>query len=179
MDKSHFSHRFKGLRTFEKPAQALCRTRTLTGQKNAPLRIGDFRTFDPVDMQGFIHSGPIFGADRLAIGLAAAFRRVPGSSARVAEHAFETASGIDVAVVLVSLSLPEPLFFGPCRIDRNASQVYKLKLKYRIVIVVNAGAHLWISQVLSTTSSAYAPYKRVVCPCMLGRQKLDKICRSP
>jgi hypothetical protein len=50
----------------------------------------------------------------------------------------------------------------------------RLKLIYRIVVVVvNGGPFLWIRRFLSTTSSAYAPYKRAHCPCMFRLEKMD------
>jgi hypothetical protein len=55
------------------------------------------------------------------------------------------------------------------------SQVYQQKFKYRIVVVVNVGTHLWINPVFSTRSSVYAQYKAVGCHCICGVSKLDKI----
>lgn len=60
MDKRDFLHRFNGLRVFQPAGQALFLARTLTGQKKGSGQAGQFRTFDPVDMQGLIHSGAGF-----------------------------------------------------------------------------------------------------------------------
>jgi hypothetical protein len=42
------------------------------------------------------------------------------------------------------------------------------------VVIVNGGAHLWISRVLSTRSTVYSPYKPVGLPCMCLVEKMDK-----
>jgi hypothetical protein len=63
--------------------------------------------------------------------------------------------------------------------DRTAAfgmtpQVYKQKLVYRMMIVVNGGTLLWISRVLSTTSIVYGSHKPVGWSCMCLEAKLDK-----
>jgi hypothetical protein len=60
VDKRDFLHRLNGLRAFQPAGQALFLARTLTGQKKGSGQAGQFRTFDPVDMQGLIHSGADF-----------------------------------------------------------------------------------------------------------------------
>jgi hypothetical protein len=57
----------------------------------------------------------------------------------------------------------------------NRSSGLQLKLIYKIVVIVNGGADLWISLVLSTRSGVYDPYKPVCCPCMCPVEKMDKI----
>jgi hypothetical protein len=64
--------------------------------------------------------------------------------------------------------------FGKDRQNETHPQVYKQKLVYRIVVVVNEGAHLWISLLLSTRSGVYAPHKPVGLPCVCLREKMDK-----
>jgi hypothetical protein len=59
-------------------------------------------------------------------------------------------------------------------VDQQARQVYKQKLVYRIVVVVNDGAHLWINPVYSTRSNVYLPHKPVGQPCMCLVEKMDK-----
>jgi hypothetical protein len=68
VDKTDFLHRLKGLRAFQSAEQALFLAGTLTGQKLGCVQVDQFRTFDPVDMQGLIHKassfGPCMGAGR-------------------------------------------------------------------------------------------------------------------
>jgi hypothetical protein len=66
VDKTIFLHRLNGLRVLEGLVQALFLGRMLTGQKTGSAQAGQFRTFNPVDMHGFIHS-----------------RASPGSSTRI------------------------------------------------------------------------------------------------
>jgi hypothetical protein len=66
VDKQDFLHRLKGLRAFQAAEQALFLAGTLTGQKIACAQVGQFRTFDPVDMHGLIHSAG--GLDGLQSG---------------------------------------------------------------------------------------------------------------
>jgi hypothetical protein len=60
VDKRNFLHRLNGLRAFQAAAQALFLARTLTGQKFGRGQTRQFRTFDPVDMHGLIHSSAGF-----------------------------------------------------------------------------------------------------------------------
>jgi hypothetical protein len=62
VDKPDFLHRLNGLPAFEGTGKGLFLTRTLTGQKTGSMQAGHFRTFNPVDMHGFIHSGDGFAA---------------------------------------------------------------------------------------------------------------------
>ena len=55
VDKPGLLHRLKGLRVVEALAQGLFLARTETGQKTDCAQVGRFRTFDPVDMHGFVH----------------------------------------------------------------------------------------------------------------------------
>lgn len=57
MDKPVFLHNLKDLRHFQTAEQGLRLAGTLTGQKNGRVQVAWFRTFDPVDMHGFVHSG--------------------------------------------------------------------------------------------------------------------------
>lgn len=57
VDKTNFLHKLKGLRGFQTPEQGLLLKRTLTEQKNGSGQVARFRTFDPVDMHGLVHSG--------------------------------------------------------------------------------------------------------------------------
>jgi len=50
----------KGLRGFQTAEQGLRLAGTLTGQKNGSAQVAQFRTFDPVDMHGLVHSGDPF-----------------------------------------------------------------------------------------------------------------------
>jgi hypothetical protein len=61
VDKTIFLHSLNGLRVFEGPVQALFLQRMLTGQKTGSAQAGQFRTFNPVDMHGFIHSPAVSG----------------------------------------------------------------------------------------------------------------------
>lgn len=61
MDKTIFLHSLNGLRVFEGLVQALFLRRMLTGQNTGSAQAGQFRTFNPVDMHGFIHSRAGFG----------------------------------------------------------------------------------------------------------------------
>lgn len=56
VDKAGLLNRLKGLRGKEGAEQGLCLARTLTGQKAGSQQTRQFRTFDPVDMHGFIHN---------------------------------------------------------------------------------------------------------------------------
>jgi hypothetical protein len=60
VDKPDFLHMLKGLRGFQTAEQGLFLKRTLTGQKNGSGQVAWFRTFDPVDMHGLVHSGVQF-----------------------------------------------------------------------------------------------------------------------
>jgi hypothetical protein len=60
VDKPVFLHMLKGLRGFQTAEQGLRLARTLTGQKNGSAQVARFRTFDPVDMHGLVHSGDQF-----------------------------------------------------------------------------------------------------------------------
>jgi hypothetical protein len=62
VDKPDFPHSLNGLLVFQAAAQALFPKRMLTGQKSGCGRAGQFRTFDPVDIHGFIHSAAGFPA---------------------------------------------------------------------------------------------------------------------
>jgi hypothetical protein len=57
VDNKYFLHNVNGLRRFQGAGQTLFPERTLTGQKTGAGQAGQFRTIDPVDMQGLIHSG--------------------------------------------------------------------------------------------------------------------------
>jgi hypothetical protein len=48
------------------------------------------------------------------------------------------------------------------------------KTVYKIVVIVNGGALLWINLVLSTRSAVYVQHKPVGCSCMAWVGKLDK-----
>lgn len=61
MDNTVFPHRLNGLGAHKAAEQGLRLARTLTGQKTARAGTGQFRTFVPVDMHGFIHSRGGFG----------------------------------------------------------------------------------------------------------------------
>ena len=50
----------KGIRCFQTAEQGLRLAGTLTGQKNGSAQVAQFRTFDPVDMHGLVHSGDPF-----------------------------------------------------------------------------------------------------------------------
>lgn len=68
-------------------------------------------------------------------------------------------------------------FFDRVRFGKAAPQVYKQKLVYRIVVIVNDPYPLWISRLLFTRSNVYVPHKAVGRACMCLREKLDKISR--
>ena len=67
------------------------------------------------------------------------------------------------------------IFFGRIGRFKKGRQVYKLKLVYKIVVIVNVGAHLWISLVFPTGSVVYAPHKPVGGACICQVEKMDKI----
>lgn len=70
---------------------------------------------------------------------------------------------------------PKPkIFFRRSGDSKTDPQVYTQKRVYRIVVIVNGGAHLWISRVLSTRSNVYGPHKPVGLPCMCLVEKMDK-----
>ena len=56
----------------------------------------------------------------------------------------------------------------------QSRQVYNQKLVYRIMVIVNGTTLLWISLVLSTTSTVYGSHKPVGWSCMCFVAKLDK-----
>jgi hypothetical protein len=78
VDKQDFLHKLKGLRGFQTAEQGLRLAGTLTGQKNGGAQVAWFRTFDPVDMHGLVHSGSRFA------GIRAVFRTVRQRSAGLA-----------------------------------------------------------------------------------------------
>jgi len=87
-----------------------------------------------------------------------------------------SASNIEVGAAALTKAWSKPPFFSNAFVFANAGrQVYKQKLVYRIVIVVNDPHPLWISQVLFTRSNVYVPHKAVRRPCMCLVEKLDKI----
>jgi hypothetical protein len=162
VDKTDFLHRLKGLRAFQSAEQALFSAGTLTGQKRGCVQVGQFRTFDPVDMQGLIHNGSCFG---LCMGAGQGRRRLDDSRlARSKSFCAQVGSVAEAG-----------FFLDRVRAFKNARQVYKQKLVYRIVVIVNGTPHLWISQVLSTRSGVYGSHKPVGCPCICLKEKLDKI----
>ena len=60
VDKLDFFHMLKGLRVAEAAEQALYPDGTKTGQKTGGVQEVWFRTFDPVDIHGFIHKARRF-----------------------------------------------------------------------------------------------------------------------
>lgn len=74
----------------------------------------------------------------------------------------------------VAWSKSKIFFFRPRPAFGKGPQVYPQKYVYRIVVIVNGGAHLWISMVLSTRSGVYVPHKPVDLPCMCLVEKMDK-----
>jgi hypothetical protein len=64
--------------------------------------------------------------------------------------------------------------FGTARGFKQSCSGLQLKFKYWIVVIVNGGALLWISLVLSTRSAVYVPYKPVGRACMFLVEKMDK-----
>lgn len=75
---------------------------------------------------------------------------------------------------LVCAVEPKPAFFGGAGAFAADPQVYNQKLVYKMMVVVNGTALLWISQVLSTTSNVYGSHKAVGWSCMFLVAKLDK-----
>lgn len=65
-------------------------------------------------------------------------------------------------------------FFGRTAVFEARRQVYNQKLVYRMMVIVNGGALLWISRVFSTTSNVYGSHKAVGWSCMCLVAKLDK-----
>jgi hypothetical protein len=193
VDKPDFLHRLNGLRAFQAAAQALFLARTLTGQKFGRGQTRQFRTFDPVDMHGLIHSSAgFFLQNRFFSGRKRCRSRnaVQVDSWTNAKNFFLTscdrffahffinrsASNIEVGAAELTKAWSKPPFFSNAFVFANAGrQVYNQKLVYRIVIVVNDPHPLWISQVLFTRSNVYVPHKAVRRPCMCLVEKLDKI----
>jgi hypothetical protein len=56
VDKRDFLHKLKGLRVPEAAGQGLFLKGSKTGQKIGCVQVDRFRTFDPVDMHGLVHS---------------------------------------------------------------------------------------------------------------------------
>lgn len=90
----------KGLRGFQTAEQGLRLARTLTGQKNGSAQVARFRTFDPVDMHGLVHSGGQFA------GIHGVFRMVWQCLAGLA-----VAGDVEVVVWDGKAIWPEPGFF--------------------------------------------------------------------
>lgn len=161
--------------------------RTLTGQKTGCAQAGQFRTFDPVDMQGLIHSRSIYGLQNGACqaggeawpavlqcrwrdrGRCTNVRCRQGRSRSI----FFLASKVEARSAAQSAFWPKPAFFFANTV--SARQVYKQTHVYRMVVVVNDPHTLWINPVLLTRSNVYAPHKAVGHPCMCLVEKLDKI----
>jgi hypothetical protein len=78
-----------------------------------------------------------------------------------------------VAVAAVGQAGVENFFSARPALKRGR-QVYKQKLVYRMMVIVNGVPHLWISRVYSTGSGVYVPHKPVGCSCMCLVEKLDK-----
>jgi hypothetical protein len=168
VDKPDFLHKLKGLRAFEAAGQGLFLKRSKTGQKIGCVQVDRFRTFDPVDIHGLVHRAAQFAGKQ---GLAG--RSMPPSSAIAARA--ETTCGLEVVLAAGFALWPESnFFFGQIGLFKIARQVYNQKLVYRIVVIVNVGAHLWITMVLPTRSAVYAPHKAVGRPCICQVEKMDK-----
>lgn len=161
MDKPDFLHKLKGLPAFQTAEQGLRLARTLTGQKNGGAQVARFRTFDPVDMHGLVHSGGQFA------GRHDAFRTVWQCPARQAPWS-KSSNGPGVSLSEVEKN------FRRGRQHETAPQVYNQKQVYKIVVVVNGGTLLWISQVFPTRSGVYVAYKPVGLPCVCLREKMNK-----
>lgn len=97
-----------------------------------------------------------------------------GRSCRNRKNFPASCNVVDVDVQEWLTGLPEPFFFCAKAALAPAPQVYKQKLVYRIVVVVNGAAHLWISQVFSTTSNVYVCRNPVGYRCVCLREKMNK-----
>jgi len=171
VDKPDFFHMLKGLRAALTVEQTLRLNRIETGQKICRHWTRQFRTFDPVDIQQLIH---IAGSVRRFFGQ----RRGAGSTSRRCRAANSSGVGLFFSKRLQERHAPirsrSTMFFDRIAAFRTNPQVYKQKLVYRMMIVVNGGTLLWISRVLSTTSIVYGSHKPVGWSCMCLEAKLDK-----
>ena len=182
MDKRDFFHKLKGLRACKRAGKNLYPAGIETGQKIAVFALPRFRTFDPVDMHGFIHMQAFFEqqsvdvqcrwqcADQVDVGLRSGLAALPESKKnfRRLQRGRRRCAG-----------RPEwfagaGFFFRHNAAHPPVPQVYKQKLVYRIVVVVNGTPHLWISRILSTTSSVYVAVNPVGYRCVCLREKMDK-----
>jgi hypothetical protein len=87
---------------------------------------------------------------------------------------FGVCSVVNVDVLAGLTVCRSRFFFRPKAAHAPAPQVYKQKLVYRIVVVVNSTTHLWISRILSTTSSVYVVVNPVGYRCVCLREKMNK-----
>ena len=156
-----------------------------TGQKIGDRFRHQFRTFDPVDIQQLIHkegrAGLFLSRQRLF------FRadsqpgrrrvRVESLACPESDFFFESRTPERSTSSMVSRAWHDrsrKFFFGRFAAFKANPQVYNQKLVYRMMVIVNGTTLLWISRVLSTTSTVYGSHKPVGWSCMCLVAKLDK-----
>lgn len=71
-------------------------------------------------------------------------------------------------------SQSKPVEIRQAQRRKNVLRFTSKKYVYRIVVMVNVGALLWINPLFSTRSAVYVQHKPVGCSCMALVGKLDK-----